>query len=387
MLGGSAVHFALAASFFDDVRVVGPVGDDFGEAEYGCCGRAASTPTTSSTSRAAGPSSGPASTSTTSTSATPTTRSSTCSATSSPSSRTPRARPTSLFLANIQPDLQRQVREQCPGARFVAMDSMNLWIETARDSLLETISGVDCLMLNDDELRMLTDEPNLVPRRARSWSSGPSVGRGQAGPLRRRADQRRGLLRPARLSARERGRPDRRRRLVRRRASSATSPPTPARSPRGELLRRAMAYGTAIASYNVEEFGTERVQRLTRTRSSSASAPCTRARTGSTSRWSSARRRARPHAAARLDPQGRQRAAPAARRPLRPRAAARRPRARRPALDRGREAPQLLGRASPSGAPARRDARDRAQRAAGVAGAVRGAGPRARRPGLGDPVH
>src|ERR687897_2932104 len=34
MLGGSAVHFSLAASFFSDVRVVGPVGDDFGEAEY-----------------------------------------------------------------------------------------------------------------------------------------------------------------------------------------------------------------------------------------------------------------------------------------------------------------------------------------------------------------
>src|SRR5439155_3063944 len=39
-----------------------------------------------------------------------------------------------LFLANIQPDLQREVREQCPGARFVAMDSMNLWIDVARDS-------------------------------------------------------------------------------------------------------------------------------------------------------------------------------------------------------------------------------------------------------------
>ena len=48
-----------------------------------------------------------------------------------------------LFLANIQPDLQREVREQCANARFVAMDSMNLWIETARDSLVQTISGVD----------------------------------------------------------------------------------------------------------------------------------------------------------------------------------------------------------------------------------------------------
>ena len=75
MLGGSAVHFSLAASFFTDVRVVGPVGDDFGEAEYECCATAGSTPTTSSTSPAARRSSGAATTTTTSTPRTPTTRS------------------------------------------------------------------------------------------------------------------------------------------------------------------------------------------------------------------------------------------------------------------------------------------------------------------------
>ena len=65
MLGGSAVHFSLAASFFTDVRVVGPVGDDFGDDEYAVLTAAASTPTTSSASRAARPSSGAATTSTT----------------------------------------------------------------------------------------------------------------------------------------------------------------------------------------------------------------------------------------------------------------------------------------------------------------------------------
>ena len=52
---------------------------------------------------------------------------------------------------------------------------MNLWIETARDSLIETISGVDCLILNDAELRQLTQEPNLVraAREIREW--GPRV--------------------------------------------------------------------------------------------------------------------------------------------------------------------------------------------------------------------
>ena len=46
-----------------------------------------------------------------------------------------------LFLGNIQPDLQREVRAQCTAARFAALDSMNLWIETARDSLVAAIEG------------------------------------------------------------------------------------------------------------------------------------------------------------------------------------------------------------------------------------------------------
>ena len=67
-----------------------------------------------------------------------------------------------LFLANIQPDLQREVRAQLPDARFVALDSMNLWIDIARDSLVKAIESVDCLILNDAELRQLTGKPNLV---------------------------------------------------------------------------------------------------------------------------------------------------------------------------------------------------------------------------------
>src|SRR6201996_7715296 len=162
MLGGSAVHFALAASFFDDVRVVGPVGDDFGAAEREVLqARGVNTDDIEQV----------------------------------PGGKTffwsgvygwdlndretldtqlnvfadfePKLSAASrdcdvLFLANIQPDLQRQVREQCRKARFVALDSMNLWIETARDSLLAAIAEVDCLILNDAELRQLTEEPNLV---------------------------------------------------------------------------------------------------------------------------------------------------------------------------------------------------------------------------------
>ncbi len=56
-----------------------------------------------------------------------------------------------LFLANIQPDLQRDVRAQLPDAKFVALDSMNLWIETARDSLVKAIA--ECRLPDPQRLR------------------------------------------------------------------------------------------------------------------------------------------------------------------------------------------------------------------------------------------
>jgi sugar/nucleoside kinase (ribokinase family) len=262
MLGGSAVHFALAASFFDVVHVVGPVGDDFTEDEYAVLrGRDIDTediehipggrtffwsgeygwdlnerqtldtqlgvfadfePKLSASSRSADV----------------------------------------LFLANIQPDLQRQVRQQCPEARFVALDSMNLWIESASESLIQTIAEVDCLMLNDSELRQLTQEPNFVraARRIREW--GPSViiaKQGQYGAL---------LVTDEGFFA-----------LPAFPLETVIDPTGAGDCFAGgfmgyiaahaaseldhELLSQAMAYGTALASFNVEEFGVERVARLT----------------------------------------------------------------------------------------------------------------------------
>src|SRR5690348_9117821 len=175
LLGGAAVHFALASSFLAETRIVGPVGDDFGPEEYAVlhargvitddvehvpggktffwAGRyerdvnvrhtlqtdlnvfEAFEPKLSEASRAA----------------------------------------EVLFLANIQPDLQRAVREQCAGARFIALDTMNLWIDIARDSLVKTIAGVDCLIVNDGEAKQLTDEPNLVRAAQKIMEMGPRV--------------------------------------------------------------------------------------------------------------------------------------------------------------------------------------------------------------------
>ena len=64
---------------------------------------------------------------------------------------------------------------------------MNLWIDTARDSLVAAIAEVDCLLLNDAELRMLTEEPNLVTAAQRDDGDGPERRRRQAGRVRRRA--------------------------------------------------------------------------------------------------------------------------------------------------------------------------------------------------------
>ena len=262
MLGGSAVHFGLAASFFDEVHIVGPVGDDFGEEEIavldtrgirtGDIERVAGgrtffwrgvygwdlndretldtqlnvfadfQPKLSAGSRAADV----------------------------------------LFLANIQPELQLDVRAQCEQARFVALDSMNLWIETARDALVRVISEVDCLMLNDAELRQLTREPNLVraARRVREW--GPSVVVAKQGEYGAAMVTEEGFFGlpafPLETVVDPTGAGD---------SFAGGFVGYIAAHPQEELdhdlLSRAMAYGTAIASFNVEEFGTERVVRLT----------------------------------------------------------------------------------------------------------------------------
>src|SRR4030095_1662993 len=89
-----------------------------------------------------------------------------------------------VFLGNIQPDLQREVREQVPGAELVARDTMNLWIETTRESLLRTIKGVDVVIINDAEARQLTGIPNLIKAARKILMWGPRaliVKRGEYG--------------------------------------------------------------------------------------------------------------------------------------------------------------------------------------------------------------
>lgn len=262
MLGGSAVHFSLASSFFTDVRVVGPVGDDFGEEEYAVLRRRGvetddiehvpggrtffwrghyeydlNTAHTDDTHLNVFGDFEPK---------------------LSPASRAADV----LFLANIQPDLQRRVREQCAAARFVALDSMNLWIDSARDSLVRTIGGVDCVLMNDAELRQLTGRPNLVQAAREVLHLGPSIVVAKQGEYGAALFTEEGffslpaypldsVLDPTGAGDSFAGG------FVGFIAAHADEAPSQ------ELLRRAMAYGTTLASFNVAEFGTERVRRLT----------------------------------------------------------------------------------------------------------------------------
>jgi sugar/nucleoside kinase (ribokinase family) len=265
MLGGSAVHFSLASSFFTDVRPVGPVGDDFGEDEYGVLQQRGVL--TDGIEHVPGGE--------TffwrghyeydlNVAHTDDTRLNVFGEFAPKLSDEARACDT-LFLANIQPDLQREVREQCTEARFVALDSMNLWIETARDSLLKTIEGVDCVMLNDAEIRMLTRKPNLVQAARELRALGPKVvvaKQGEYGSALLTDEGFFGLpafpletvLDPTGAGDSFAGG------FVGYLAAHGAGRDGVAH----ETLCQAMAYGTAIASYNVEEFGTERVRRLTR---------------------------------------------------------------------------------------------------------------------------
>jgi sugar/nucleoside kinase (ribokinase family) len=261
MLGGAATYFALAASFFDQVHVVGRVGEDFGDedlavvalrdtdvddiervpggksffwaGEYGWDLNSRETldtqlgvfedfrPELSGASRD-------------------------CDA---------------LFLANIQPELQLSVLEQCGKPRFVAMDSMNFWIESARDALVDVISRVDCVVLNDAELRQLTERPSIVGAAREVISMGPSAvvaKEGEYGAALITADEFFALpAYPLERVVDPTGAGDTFAGgfvgYIARHLDGPVSEP---------LLRQAMAYGTALASFSVEEFGTERMERL-----------------------------------------------------------------------------------------------------------------------------
>ncbi len=91
-----------------------------------------------------------------------------------------------LFLGNIQPELQRNVREQMGGVRLTGGDTMNYWINDFRPQLLETIRQWDFLLINDSEARLLSGEANLRRAAEKILAMGPRtliIKRGEYGAM------------------------------------------------------------------------------------------------------------------------------------------------------------------------------------------------------------
>ncbi|MEE2812059.1 MAG: PfkB family carbohydrate kinase [Candidatus Thermoplasmatota archaeon] len=87
--------------------------------------------------------------------------------------------PRVLFLANNHPSIQAHVLDQCEGAQFIAVDSMNLWINIAFEALSDVLRRVDLVILNDMEIRMIAKDENLI-RAAQAIRSGACLHGGEA---------------------------------------------------------------------------------------------------------------------------------------------------------------------------------------------------------------
>jgi sugar/nucleoside kinase (ribokinase family) len=266
-LGGAATYFSLAASFFCDVRVIAVVGEDFGpEQEAVFKARNIDTRgiehTTGKSFFWEGSyleSLNEAKTHNTELNVF---------ATFNPQIPDAYRDSEFLFLANIDPVLQRRVREQMPDVKLVAGDTMNYWIKDHRAALLEVLKGLDVLLINDTEARMLAANSNLVQAARAVMALGPRflvVKHGEYGatlfhgsnPKSEKSKTFRAPALPLEEVVDPTGAGD----------SfaggffgylAAQKELTPG------AFRRAMFYGSTMGSFAVERFGTERLQQLSR---------------------------------------------------------------------------------------------------------------------------
>jgi sugar/nucleoside kinase (ribokinase family) len=177
-----------------------------------------------------------------------------------------------LFLANIDPALQRRVREAMPTAKLVGGDTMNYWIKDHKPALLEVLKGLDVLLINDTETRMLTGSRSIALAAGKIFELGPKilvVKHGEYGAT--------AFFAPKR--------PDGAERMAHRAFHVPALPLEEVVDPTGagdsfaggffgylasqkeltpKSFRYAMFYGSVMGSFVVERFGTERLQELTR---------------------------------------------------------------------------------------------------------------------------
>ena len=261
VLGGSAVHFSYAASFFTDVRLVGVVGEDW-PPEHTELLQGHNINTDGMTVIPGGK----------------TFRWSgkymdnmndretlelhlNVFETFNPVLPEEYRRAKFLFLANGAPTLQLKVLEQAIGPKLVVADTMDLWIEIQRDELMQLLKKIDGLVLNDSEAKLLTQEENLVKAGHAVQKMGPRfvvIKKGEHGAM--FFSEHETYVMPAFPT------PD------------VNDPTGAGDSFAGGMmgylaeqdqydpttLKRALAYGTITASFNVEDFGLDRLKKLDR---------------------------------------------------------------------------------------------------------------------------
>jgi sugar/nucleoside kinase (ribokinase family) len=166
-----------------------------------------------------------------------------------------------LFLANGSPKIQARVLDQVPNATLKVADTMDLWIRAEHDELLALLSRIDGLVLNDSEAKLLTDDENLVRAGHRIREMGPKfvvIKKGEHGAM--FFSEHETYVLPAFPTA------------------DVVDPTGAGDSFAGGMmgylaeqadfepatLKRAMAYGILVASYNVEDFSLDRMKQIER---------------------------------------------------------------------------------------------------------------------------
>lgn len=259
VLGGSATYFSFAASFFTDVRLVGPVGEDFPE-EYidllkdrniDCSGVA--TLKGQKTFHWSGKYEGDMN------------EAQTLDVhlnvleTFKPD-LPPAFRTTPLvFLANGAPELQATVLSQMDKPKFAVCDTMNYWIENSLEGLKELLKRVDGLIINEGEARMLACDQNLVAAGRKIMDMGPKtviIKKGEYGAYLCCAEGQFGIpAYPAHTVKDPTGAGDSF-------AGGVMGYLASCGDISFELLKKAMVYGTLLASFNIEDFSLERFKSL-----------------------------------------------------------------------------------------------------------------------------
>ncbi len=165
-----------------------------------------------------------------------------------------------VCLGNIDPILQRKVLEQIEKPKLIVGDTMNFWIEGKREELMKTMKHLDVLIINDSEARLLTQEPNLIRAGKKVIGMGPKIliiKKGEHGAL---------LITESTIF------------------SAPAYPMEDIYDPTGagdtfaggfigwldksddisdENLKKAVVYGSAMASFCVEKFGVDGLRELT----------------------------------------------------------------------------------------------------------------------------